>query len=484
MDKSKELEVDQHGIKYIPDENGAFAPEKPNHKPDSFFFSFSMLSVVLMVITGASTFSWTSPVIPKLLSNDTDINPLDTPATTLEISTMAGIPNLSSTLGILIAPLFSNTLGRKKSIQIFSLTMLFCNIMVAFSSKMIYITVFRSFIMAGFMGAIASMFLYLAESCETHNRAKYTSLTALALPVGDLLSYTIGPLFSVRTFTLLINIPLILYLIMSIFANESPVFLLSNGSRDKSFKVLLTLRSNKSRKEVEGEFNEIERNLNVKDAGYLSLIKTKEGRRGVALGIIPLLAQYISGAPVILAFLGPIFDSPGAVLSGDNVALIVGVCRIVATYIAISVIEKFNRKSLLLFSSIGCGFCMTVLGVLFFLDSHKSISLTIFQLLSVVFVVSFCVIFCLGLGPVPGVMVSEFFPAELRSVGTSAILTLVTVALYVESAGFPLLDEYAGTYWCLWVFSFNLVAGSIAIYCFVPETRGKSFRQIQAEISR
>nr|QJX15783.1 major facilitator superfamily protein [Phyllotreta armoraciae] len=486
MGKAKELEVDQHGIKYIPDEKGAFVPEKSKQKPDSFFLSFSMLSVNLIAITGASTYSWTSPVIPKLLSNDTDVNPLDSPATTMEISMLAGLPNLTCTLGIIIAPIIANILGRKKANQIFSLAMLFCNTMVAFSSKMVFITIFRSVIMAGFMGSVASMLLYVAESCETHNRAKYSSFTSLAFPIGDMLSFAIGPHFSVRTFTLLLNIPLILYLISSIFVSESPVFLLSNGLRDKAFKVLLTLRSNKTRKEVEEEFIEMENNLkqnqSSKNAGYLSLVKTKEGRKGVALGIIPMLAQYMSGAAVIIAFLGPIFDSPGAVLSGDSVALIVGILRIIATYGTISIIEKFNRKTLLMFSSLGCGFCMSVLGILFFLNSHKTISLTTFQLLSIIFIISFIVIFCLGLAPVPPVMVSEFFPTDLRSVGTSAILTLVSVALYIESAGFPFLNEYAGTYWCLWVFSLNMLVSSIAIYCFVPETRGKSFSQIQEEI--
>jgi len=98
---------------------------------------------------------------------------------------------------------------------------------------------------------------------------------------------------------------------------------------------------------------------------------------------------------------------------------------------------------------------------------------------SIVFVLTFVAIFQCGPGPIPWGMASELFDDTNRSRATAIGCMFNWGANTAVAFGFPLLEKSMGGH-VFWIFcGFNIIFFFL-IMIFVPETKGKTLRQIQA----
>ncbi|CAH1111731.1 unnamed protein product [Psylliodes chrysocephalus] len=473
-------------VKYFPTKGGEFQPQIADKKPDTLFLYFTIISANLVVMGGSSSLAWTSPVIPKLQSNDTNINPLAEPATTLQISMMMGLPALVSLSGTLLVPLMSDIFGRKNMLQLFAMFMVLCDIVIAFSNRIIYIIIGRCILMSLYNGSCAILIIFIMEMCENHNRGKFGCFIFLFPPIGSLYSYFFGSVFSVRTFTLVTGIPLIILVVFLFFTVETPVYLLSKGRFEDCLQALRKLRSNKNRKEIQLDFDEIEFSLkqrhSVKNATVWSLFKTRQSRVGLGLALIPSIVHVGIGTPIMLAFLGPIFNIADIGLSGDLVAIIIGIINICSVFCTTMVVEKFGRRTLLFFSTLGCSLSQLFIGLFFYFKYINSPIIPSIKLLPVISVIAYFVFYSTGLGPLPHTITSELFTSEFRSIAVSILITVMGVVFFFVTSGFPLLIEYVGIHWNFWFFSSFGFVGTVILYVLLPETRGKSIMEIQEKL--
>ncbi|VEN62462.1 unnamed protein product [Callosobruchus maculatus] len=93
--------------------------------------------------------------------------------------------------------------------------------------------------------------------------------------------------------------------------------------------------------------------------------------------------------------------------------------------------------------------------------------------------VQFAVVYSLGLGSVPFVYLSEFFPQHTKNIGvliSNAIGAQINVLLILV---FPYFMEYLGMQWMFWLFSVSCFGCAIFTKYVVPETKGKTLEEIQ-----
>ncbi|XP_072383300.1 facilitated trehalose transporter Tret1-like [Diabrotica undecimpunctata] len=453
-----------------------------DQKRDTWFLYFTMITGILTWLSGGSSIVWPSPAIVKLKSNVTAENPLGKPITTLEISMLLGTQSAVSLLGSALLPKLADILGRKRCIHLMGSAMFLSMLALAFSDNINQIIIFYTLTASFFAGIMGVLPMYMTEICEDHNRAKYGCLMAVCLPLGQLYTFLIGPLLSIQWYTLLLAAPLIPFMALFFLVPESPVFLLKNEKENECMLAIRKLRSNKIDEELEKDFLCIKSGLdaNVQYGNtFTKLFNTKEGRIGVLLALIPMCTQFLSGMPVILPLLAPIFNESGSNMSGNNIAICVGATKLTCYFLTFLVVEKVGRKPLLLLSSIGAGISIFILGSFFYLKHINYSLITQMHWIPLISILSFIVFFSLGLGLIPLGMISVMFTVELRSTATSFVITTTysLVALYL--ALYPLVSEAIGIYWCMWLFATTSFVGSFLMYMFLPETKGKSIEEIQ-----
>uniref|UniRef100_A0A6P7F8W7 Facilitated trehalose transporter Tret1-like isoform X1 n=2 Tax=Diabrotica virgifera virgifera TaxID=50390 RepID=A0A6P7F8W7_DIAVI len=463
-------------------------PLQPNNgiqikRRDTWYLCYTVLTTMLVMFSGATTLAWPSPALVMLKSNDTSENPLGMPIQTIEVSLLVGVPFFIAIFGSLFLPKLSDLVGRKGNLQILGIAM-FINILgVAFSTRIELIIIFLSIGTACFSALYTVIPVYFTEICEDHNRAKYGCVMLLFLPLGSLYTYILGTTCSFKLFTILTAVPLIPFEILCLFAPESPTYLLSKGNRADCISTVEKLRSNKSQEELAEDFNKIMLNLqainrNVKPS-FFAFSKTKEGRVGYLLSIVPMVIRSTSGVPIVTSLLAPILNEAGTNISGDTGAIIVGIVSALCSVFPCFVVEKFGRKALLIPSTLGVGSCTLILGLFFYLKHLQSPLCAHLQWLPIVCVSLFMIFYFVGLGPIPVTIPGELFLSDIRSVGVAFVMASSAIGLALIAFTYPLLAEAIGTYWCFWIFSTCSFTGVLFIYFVLPETKGKTIIEIQ-----
>ncbi|CAG9832156.1 unnamed protein product [Diabrotica balteata] len=338
-------------------------------------------------------------------------------------------------------------------------------------------------VITGMFGIMAVVPIFITEICENHNRAKYGCLVGLFSPLGNLYSYILGPLFSVKVFTLISNIPAVIFLVSFIFAPESPFFSVSKGKDKDCIKTLKKLRNNKSDLELHKDFSEITKSIEIKvntvNPGISALFKIREARVGLFLIFIPMMTQFLSGAPTLMPFVGPIFNKAATSLSGNTIAIIVGAVKCFVFVIPTFIVERTGRKPLMICSSLGCSVSMILVGTYFYLQHISSPLAQQLSWLPIISVIIVVFSYAAGLGPVPMSLTGELFATDTRAAASAITMTVAGFAVFAVATIFPIAAELIGLHWCFWLFSINCLIGAISIYFFLPETKGRSLVEIQ-----
>ena len=194
----------------------------------------------------------------------------------------------------------------------------------------------------------------------------------------------------------------------------------------------------------------------------------------IFLAVATGLFNQLSGINAILYYLNDIFERAGfSKVSGDLQAVAVGATNLLFTMLAMSVIDRFGRKFLLLVGSVGTSLSLAGVAVVFFKHQHEN--------LLVWLLVSFIAFFAFSQGAVIWVYIGEVFPNRVRAKGQSLGSFSHWFANAIVSWRYPLMAASSGG----WPFAF--FAAMMALQFFVvllvyPETRGVTLEEMQRRL--
>ncbi|CAH1101293.1 unnamed protein product [Psylliodes chrysocephalus] len=447
----------------------------------------SEISADVLMIGVGSMMAWIGPVLPRLKSNDAEINPLGTPLTTLQVSILSATPLVGLVFGTLILAKVSERLGRKKTLTYCAIGNLLFLCILAFSSNIYcyYIALFLNGLMLD--GIYMNVFIYNNEIAENCNRGKFGCVAGLCWSVGAIYCYVIGSMTSIRTLTLFCTIPAIIHLLSSILLIETPSFLASKGKHSEAMQSLELLRQHKNEKEVEIEYKSIENtlqqisNTNVK---FSDLFQSKATKMALIISATIEITQQISGVMIVNFHIPVIFQDADVKISGNIVAIGINLIQFLVFIIPTFLVDRVGKRPLLLFSSAFCSLTMFFLALYFYLKHLESPLVDGIVWIPVVCAILFISGHCLGLGPLPLVVVSELFPTELKPIGVGTSLILSELVMILVVFTYPLISEISGIYCCMFSYSACSLIGFIVLYSILPETKDKSLLEIQDILSR
>ncbi len=197
----------------------------------------------------------------------------------------------------------------------------------------------------------------------------------------------------------------------------------------------------------------------------------------VGLGLA--MFQQFVGINTIIYYAPTIIGETGLATQTAILATVgVGLVNFLMTFVAIYLIDRVGRKPLLIFGLVGMIASLLILTGGFAVGGLEGAPawLTITGLL--LYIASFAATF----GPVMWVMLPEIFPLSVRGAGMGVSTIGNWGANFIVSLLFPVLAAAIGL-----TFVFGLLAvvsvGALAfIIILVPETKGRSLEQIEADL--
>ncbi len=201
--------------------------------------------------------------------------------------------------------------------------------------------------------------LYLSEIAPEKIRGSMISMYQLMITIGILGAYLSDTAFSYsgewRWMLGVIIIPAILLLIGVFFLPDSPRWFAAKRRFHDAERVLLRLRDTSA--EAKNELEEIRESLQVKQTGWSLFKENSNFRRAVFLGVLLQVMQQFTGMNVIMYYAPKIFELAGYTNTTEQMwgTVIVGLTNVLATFIAIGLVDRWGRKPTLVLGFRGDG---------------------------------------------------------------------------------------------------------------------------------
>jgi SP family arabinose:H+ symporter-like MFS transporter len=339
------------------------------------------------------------------------------------------------------------------------------------------------FVIARFIGGLgvgaASMLspLYISEIAPAKIRGTLVTTYQLAIVLGILIIYFVNLQVSNlgdeawniemgwRFMLVSEAIPAFIFLAFLFFVPESPRWLSKMGKKDQSLKILQNINGDEIARVIQ---NEIE--LTLKEEKELF---APGWRMALIVGIFLAAFSQITGINAIMYYAPEIFRSVGfGTESALTQTVIIGSVNVLFTFVALWLIDKVGRKSLLLYGVSGMAICLFGLGFIFYLNLGSGPWVLIF-------ILGYIASFAASLGPIPWVIISEIFPTKTRGVAMSIAVLILWVSVYMVTQFFPILLESIGGAFTFWIFMVNAIILVIFVWKIVPETKGKTLEEIE-----
>ncbi|XP_046973109.1 facilitated trehalose transporter Tret1-like [Vanessa cardui] len=441
-------------------------------------YLYASLASYGSLCTGMSM-GWTSPALPQLRSNN---SPLSQVPTLQQESWIGSLLVLGGLLGPLITVPLLNRIGRRWIIMGSNIPLLLGWLLAGVATDLP--TLYAARIMWGCATGMqfATVPLYIGEIAEDKIRGSLSALFLLFINVGFLLAYAIGPFSTYWGLTATGGILSLVYIPCTWLIPETPFFSVYKGRIEEASKVLQELRGTSKdavQAELEGLQAIIAREFKVEPS-----VKDLWATRGnlKALGICVFLAMLLqlSGIDVLLFYMEELLLKVGTKMSPSDGTIIMGVVQVVTSFITPLVVDRLGRKLLMWTTSLGLTIFLGIIGVYALLDSHYHYNVESWAFLPLLCLIVYMILFTLGVGPVPWILVAEMFPVRTKCLASGIASFMCWLAGFIWTRFFRDVAASYGIYTAFWILAVCCGFGFIfSISPMLPETKGKTFDEIQ-----
>lgn len=419
---------------------------------------------------------WSSPAQKEILSKSYKFEITEEQFSWISSAVTLGAACVCIPIGFLIS-----IIGRKLTMLLLVLpfTLGWALLIWATNFEMMLIARFILGISGGAFCVTAPM--YTGEIAEKDIRGTLGSFFQLMITIGILFVYALGAGLNVFWLSLISGtIPLIFGAIF-VFMPETPTYLISKGKTDSAIKSIQWLRGDDYNYTTElEELKATDAQIKQNPVSISSALTRRVTIKALIISLGLMFFQQLSGINAVIFYTGDIFRDAQTGIDESLSTIVVGLMQVIATFISVMVVDKLGRRILLLASSAVMIISSILMGVYFYMQSNDKSSVDSLGWLPVVSLCVFIVMFSIGFGPVPWLMMGELFASDIKGVAGSIAGTTNWVLAFVVTKVFVNLKASLGPGETFWLFSGITFIGFIFVYFCVPETKGKSLNEIQS----
>jgi SP family xylose:H+ symportor-like MFS transporter len=332
---------------------------------------------------------------------------------------------------------------------------------------------------------IASMIapLYIAEIAPKERRGRLVSLYQMAIVIGIVGVYFVNWIIAAGGDSAWLDrlgwrlmlgseaCPALVFLLLLWTVPETPRWLALRGRDAAALEVLGRIAPSG---QVDSIHAEIRASLAAVEERRLSAF----GWRVVLVGLGLSVFQQCVGINAVLYYAPLMFHNLGA--ENDSALLqtvVVGAANMLATLIAIALVDKVGRRALLLAGAACMALPMFGLGALFSQQSQGGLALAM--------VLLYIAGFAMSWGPVVWVLLSEMFPGAVRGKAMSLAVAAQWIANLLVTWSFKVIDGDSALNasfhhgFAYLLYGAASVAAGAFVWRYVPETAGRSLESIQ-----
>ena len=331
-------------------------------------------------------------------------------------------------------------------------------------------------------------------------------------------------------------IPAIIYFLALFEVPESPRWLVMHDRDDEALEIMERVSdTDQARAGLQAVHDALDAEKRKERAAFGELFQPAM-RLVLAIGLSIAILQQITGINSVFFYAPMIFEQSGIGTDASFLqAILVGLVNLVFTLLAILTIDRLGRRPLLVFGLAGIAVCMLVLSYGFgsasytldeqavaslpetveresllplvnqtfdsdvayrqavvaavgseAYDEHRSAfvsaAISMNPALILAGILGFVASFAISLGPVMWVLFSELFPNRVRGLAISFVGLVNSAVSFSVQLVFPWELENLGNSLTFLIYAVFAIIGLVIVIRLVPETKGRSLEELQAEL--
>jgi sugar porter (SP) family MFS transporter len=387
---------------------------------------------------------------------------------------------IGSMIGALVGGTIADRIGRRATLVWGAILFILGSILAPLSPNVGVLIVARALlgVAIGFTSVTAPV--YVSELAPPQSRGMLIGLYQFALTSGialaDLVGYWLAGQQGWRLMFGFGLIPAVFFLFMVLTVPESPRWLFAQNRVAEAESVLKSYTDEAGTKLL---LEDIRVSLMTKMERRWSALWSPAVRGSLFIAVGFTVLQQVTGINTIIYY-GPQIFSLAGISSNKNAifaTLLVAITNVLATVIALLLVDRLGRKPLLYAGIGGMTVSLFVLSLCFHNQATLGSSLGV---IATACLMVYITCFAFSMGPIAWILVSEVFPLRVRGrgvaaatlgSGTSNFLVSLTFLSLIKAAGNALTFAIYGVFCILTLFFVRFV---------IPETKGRELESISA----
>jgi sugar porter (SP) family MFS transporter len=386
---------------------------------------------------------------------------------------------IGTVIGALFGGIPSDRIGRKKTLFWIAVLYLLSALGSALSTDWYLFMAFRFIGGLGVGASSVTAPMYISEISPANRRGRLVAMFQFNVVFGIVIAYISnyfiagsGP-NAWRWMLGVEAVPAILFLVLVLKIPRSPRWLILKRNLVDEARAILELINPDN---VDETLRNIQQSRHATNQDQ-HLFKSRIYRLPIALAVLIAFFNQVSGINAIIYYAPRIFEMTGL---GESSALLstagIGIINFIFTLLAMRLIDKFGRRTLMLIGSIGLIITLGLVSRAFYTESFGGMAVPVFLFIYIAF-------FAFSQGAVIWVFISEVFPNEVRAGGQSLGSFTHWFMAALIAFSFPAISEKLGGGTTFLIFAIMMILQLLFVLRLMPETKGKSLEMIQSEIS-
>ena len=380
--------------------------------------------------------------------------------------------------GAMLAGFPGERYGRRDSLRILGVLYVVSAVGCAVAWNWDALVAFRFIGGLGIGGSSVLGPMYIAEIAPARLRGRLVALFQFCVVFGILLAYFSNYLIGLAQFGVaewrwmfgVAAIPAAVFFLLLFGIPRSPRWLVKKGRVEEARVVLRNLGD----ENYEQDLQEIVQSVHLEQRQTQEPLFSRKFKLPIFLAVTIGMFNQLSGINAILYYLNDIFAHAGfSQASASLQAVAVGFTNLVFTVIAMSVIDKLGRKTLLLVGAVGTALCLAGVSAVFFTGRYEEKLVWL--------LIGYIAFFAFSQGAVIWVYLAEVFPNTVRAKGQSLGSFSHWFMNGLISLVFPMVAARSGAYPFVF-FSAMMVLQFFVVLFFYPETKGVTLEAMQKKM--
>jgi SP family xylose:H+ symportor-like MFS transporter len=265
-------------------------------------------------------------------------------------------------------------------------------------------------------------------------------------------------------------VPAGLFALLICFVPETPRYLVSIGRDDVALRILSKINGSNKASQI------------LKDIKETMVVKTEKlltyGWLCIFVGIMLSVFQQAVGINAVLYYAPRIFGDMGM----ENpmvITVFMGVVNILFTLVAIFTVEKWGRKPLLIYGSLGMAIGALGVALTF---GHAGM-----EFVTAASIMVYAASFMFSWGPICWVLIAEIFPNTIRGGAVAIAVAFQWIFNFIVSSTFvPMFNMHLtegddfGHWFTYGLYGIICLLAALFVWKLVPETKGKTLEDMTA----